>query len=224
MKTNASFRRSFAPTLIVLFAVVLSAPADEKVAQKPTAGKPAAAAVAGAKVSEATVKEGTKAKAHVLPKGIEEIVKMSEAGVSVGIVTKYIETSGVAYEPTGPDIIAMKERGVPDEVTIVMLARSSAIRAQFEESRNKIAAPAIVRTLATDGELDPESYEFFWYHHAYPRVLAGSYQTLAPYTYTRGYGSRRSLNQGPIWRTDGFARESFAPGRSLKNEPAKPRP
>jgi len=161
-------------------------------------------------------------KPHALPKGIEEVVRMSEAGIAPEVLTRYIESSGTAYEPTGADLIAMKQRGVPDDVTIVMLAKSSAIRAEYEAARKKIAAPAIVRTLATDGQLDPESYEFFWYHYAYPRALAGSYQTLSPYAQPFYYrSSRKGNDSGPKWRTDGFSRSSFTPGTSRSSAPRR---
>lgn len=162
-------------------------------------------------------------KPHALPKVIEEIVRMSEAGIAPEVLTRYIESSGTAYEPTGADLIAMKQRGVPDDVTIVMLAKSSAIRAEYEAARKKIAAPAIVRTLATDGHLDPESYEFFWFHHAYPRALAGSYQTLAPYTQPYYFrSSHKNSSPGPRWRTDGFSRNSFRTGdRMVVRSPRK---
>lgn len=140
---------------------------------------------------------------------------MSEAGIASEVLVRYIEGSGIAYEPTGADLIAMKQRGVPAEVMVVMLARSSAIRAEYEAARKKIAAPAIVRTLVTDGHLDPESYEFFWFHHAYPRALAGSYRTLSPQAQSFYFrSSRKGHNGGPKWRTDGFERRSLGLDKS----------
>ncbi len=207
-------------SLILAGSIVLGSTAFRGLAQENSTSstvesKPEPASTrAGAKPEPANAAAAAKPRAHTLPKGIEEIVRMSEAGISNEVLKRYIENSGLAYEPTGADLIAMKQRGVPDEVTVVMLARSSAIRAEYEAARRRIAAPAIVRTLATDGQLDPESYEFFWFHHAYPRALAGSYQTLAPYSqsYLRGR-SYRDSDAGPKWRTDGFARESFRAGK-----------
>lgn len=210
MNTRHPFHRLLTISLLALGAMMVPTPAQEKTATPADAEK---TLTAPAKVESKTVsvaKESTSPKAHVLPKGIEEIVRMSEAGVSPEVLTRYIEDSGLAYEPTGADLIAMKRRGVPDDVTVVVLARSSAIRAEYEATRKKIAAPAIVRTLSTAGQLDPESYEFFWFHHAYPRVLAGSYQTLSPFTQSSYYrGSRKTHDAGPKWRTDGFSRDSF---------------
>ena len=220
MHVIAHPRRPVAVIVIALSCFVITSQAEEKADEKPPKAKSSTDKIATTTESDSAAKDATKAKPHVLPKGIEEVVRMSEAGVSTEILTKYIEGSGIAYEPTGADIIVMKRRGVSDDVTVVLLARSSKIREQYEAARKKIAAPAVVRTLATDGELDPESYEFFWYHHAYPRALASSYQTLAPYTQV---SSGRRLNSGPKWRTDGFARESFAPGESVRRgrQPSK---
>jgi hypothetical protein len=186
-------------------------PADTKVATEEAVAKSPEVAAEPALSSEASPKKDT----HQLPKYIEEVVQMSEAGMSPLVLTTFIENSGIAYEPTGADLLAMKKRGVPDEVMVVMLAKSAAIKAEYDAARKaaskRIAAPAIVRSLSTDGELDPESYEFFWYHHAYPRALAGSYRTLAPYAqsfyFDRPHRYRR--DRGPTWPTDGFDRNSL---------------
>jgi len=201
------------PTIIclsVLLQGIVTLSAEEKPAKEAAAAKPSTASTEAVAGSAPAGKEPAAAKPQTLPTGIEEIVRMSEAGVSPEVLTRYIESSGIAYEPTGADLIAMKQRGVPDDVTVVVLARSSAIRAEYEAARRKIAAPAIVRTLSTDGQLDPESYEFFWYHHAYPRALAGSYQTLSPSAQSYHFrGSRKTHDSGPKWRTDGFTRDSL---------------
>lgn len=213
MQTRHPFQRLLNISLIALGAMTVPAPAQEK----------GAAAAGGEKTStapakvEATVAADAKAtpspKPHALPKGIEEVVRMSEAGLAPEVLTRFIENSGLAYEPSGADLIEMKRRGVSDDVMVVMLAKSAAIKAEYDAARRKVAAPAIVRTLSTDGQLDPESYEFFWFHHAYPRVLAGSYQTLSPYTQSQYHrGSRKAHDAGPKWRTDGFSRDSFTPG------------
>lgn len=148
---------------------------------------------------------------HRLTAGFEEVVAMSEAGVSKELLIKFVESSAKVAQPTGADIIAMKARGLNDEVIVTLMARGAA-QAREAQARNTVAAPAIVRQLSTDGKLDPESYEFFWYHHAYPRALASSYQTLAPYS--PSYYQRNGRNRDRVpWRTDGFAGDSLVQQR-----------
>jgi len=164
-------------------------------------------------VAETKPAEAPKKSAHTLPASSEELVKMSESGVSTDLLLQFVETSATVSRPTGADIIAMKERGLHDAVIVTMMHRGAQAASRPNPSRDSIAAPVIVRTLATDGQLDPESYEFFWYHHAYPRALQNSYETLAPY-----HPSYRQQpfysNQRIPWRTTGFSRDSFTPGQS----------
>lgn len=148
---------------------------------------------------------------HQLAAGFEEIVAMSEAGVSKELLVQFVESAAHIARPTGADIIAMKARGLPDEVIVTMMHRHAA-QTRAAQARQTVAAPAIVRQLSTDGKLDPESYEFFWYHHAYPRALASSYQTLAPYS--PSYYQRWGRNRDRIpWRTDGFAGDALVQPR-----------
>ncbi|MBI1176538.1 hypothetical protein GC207_03780 [bacterium] len=210
MKTTTQLQRIKSIGVIIFLGASFAAGAQEQTDQKVASEKPVAAKAqpVASQDDTAAVKEEPKPKAHVLPKGIEEIVKMSEAGVGPELLQRFIANSGIVYRPTGADIVEMKKRGVPDEVTMAMLARDTEIKEQIEAARNRVAAPAIVRTLSTDGELDPESYEFFWYHYAYPRALANSYRTLSPYVEMH---NRRHGHNGPQWRTDGFDRNSFGP-------------
>ena len=150
------------------------------------------------------VKEPSKLK---LAPGFEEVVAMSEAGVSKELLIKFVESSSKVGQPSGADIIAMKARGLSDEVIVTLIARG-AVQAREAQARNIVAAPAIVRQLSTDGKIDPESYEFFWYHHAYPRALASSYQTLAPYSPSYYQRGNRNRDRVP-WRTDGFVGDSL---------------
>jgi len=130
-----------------------------------------------------------------------------------------VETSARIAQPSGADIIAMKARGLPDEVIVTMMHRSIA-QAREARARQTVAAPAIVRQLSTDGQLDPDSYEFFWYHYAYPRALASSYRTLAPYS--PSYYQRYGRNRVP-WRNDGFPRDSLVQERPASARLVAPR-
>lgn len=148
---------------------------------------------------------------RALAAGFEEVVAMSEAGVSKELLIKFVESSARVGQPSGADIIAMKARGLSDEVIVTLMARG-AVQAREAQARQTVAAPAIVRQLSTDGKIDPESYEFFWYHHAYPRALASSYQTLAPYSSSYSQRGNRNRDRVP-WRNDGFAGDSLVQQR-----------
>jgi hypothetical protein len=210
-------------SFVAALALALPAVSAEPPAATQSAPPPAEAAKAA---------EPARTPAHTLPALFEELVKMSEAGVSSDLILKFLEAGPSVPPPGAADVIAMKERKLPDPVIAAVILRGAETRRHAASGRGAIAAPAIVRSLATDGELDPESYEFFWYHHAYPRALAGSYETLAPYNpayfpgygWRGGYGSRGLVYRAnPIpWRTSGFSRDSFAPGRAQKPREAGP--
>ena len=111
-----------------------------------------------------------------LSPGLREILNMSEAGVAPKIIQSFIRRSPIAYSLTARDIIALKEHGVSDDVTTAMLNRGTALRRQAERARADLAAPIIARNLRGEGGLDPESYDFWYYHYAYPRTVSSSFR------------------------------------------------
>ena len=115
-------------------------------------------------------------------RGVEDVMKLADAKVSKEVMLSFVETSSVAYQPSAGEVIAMKSRGVPDEVITAMLKQGAKVKAQVAQARREVAGPAIVRDLSTRGNLDPENYDFFFYHYLYPRALSYSYKTLAPYS------------------------------------------
>ncbi len=158
------------------------------------------------------------AAAPALSPGVTEIVKMVEAGVAPDIVKNFVAQSKTRYALTAKDLIALKEKKVPDEVTAAML-----LRGQQQSQPKRVAMPRIVQQLSTGGELDPESYEFWVSHHLYPRTLSSSYKQLAPYApqynrsraYGRSYSGQRfgGRNYGNSQR--GRSRfGSFGPARN----------
>ena len=108
--------------------------------------------------------------------GVEDIIKLVAAGVDAEIVRNYVAHSKTPYTLKANDIIALKEKKVPDDVTAAML-----LRGQQQKKPKRVAMPRIVQQLSTGGELDTESYEFFQNHYLYPRALSSSYKTLAPH-------------------------------------------
>jgi hypothetical protein len=100
--------------------------------------------------------------------GVQEVLRMLKAGVSKDVIRVYIESSPKPYHLVGTDLIALKQASVPDELTTAMLKRGPELRLQVAE---RPPVPALSRA-GRSGALDPESYDFWWYHYAYPRTLA----------------------------------------------------
>ncbi len=120
--------------------------------------------------------------------GVEKILTMMKAGVSTEVIKVYIESSPVAYNLTPADLIALKKRGVPDELTAALLRRGATLRAQAAQRPNpRPAARIYLRRQPYSGGLDPESYQYFQYYYLYPRTLAAANQRLlTPYAHYPG--------------------------------------
>jgi len=133
--------------------------------------------------------------------GIDEILKMVQAGVSKDVIKTFIENSPVAYNLSASDLIALKESGVTDDLTTALMKRGSVVRTQANQAASdprstEPRASASGTPLQRDrrGHLDPEGYDYFWYYYLYPRTLASAnqrfYSSGAPfdfYPYAYGY-------------------------------------
>ena len=83
------------------------------------------------------------------------------------------------------DIISLKEHNVPDEIAAVFVKRN----APKAESKPIGSSSSLEPSGAAPGAaasssgpqprpMDPESYDFWWYHYAYPRALASANERL----------------------------------------------
>jgi hypothetical protein len=129
-----------------------------------------------AKPESSPAGQGAKAR---LSSGVEAILRMVRAGVSKEVVKTYIENSRPLVVTPG-EVIALKEQSVPDEITTALLKRGAAAQGGVASSgggerdlQDRPTAPRV--------RMDPESYEFWWYHYAYPRTLASAYERLYPH-------------------------------------------
>ncbi len=118
---------------------------------------------------------------------IDAILQMVDGGVSTNIVKSYVESSLVPFDPTPADLLALKQHGVSDEITLAIIQHGAQLRQQFQQT--PAAAPA-----TTPGPVnprtagfDPEGYDFWWYHYAYPRTLASIDQRMAGFTSPYAY-------------------------------------
>ena len=184
----------------VLMAVQgLSAPAQNGLTSSPSPAAPTTPQMTSSPAMKpATVKVGPSdlstpgAKSAVQQStGTEEILKMLQAGVSKDVLKAYIETAQIA-PPNAADLVTLKERGVPDELTLVLVKRGAELTAQANQASASNATPTKVTGTVSlnellaafrsgrfnSGNLDPEGYDYFRYYYLYPRTLASANQRL----------------------------------------------
>ena len=131
-----------------------------------------------------------------LSNGIAEILQLIEAGVSNELLEAFIESSPVAYQLSAGDVIALKQKGVSDSITVALLKHGSKLRATAPVQTPGQAASVqkpLVRYRPAPMGLDPDSYEYFQYYYLHPRTLASVYQRLGIYGAPYPYGPYRPL-------------------------------
>ena len=120
------------------------------------AGQTANGQAAGANATKATEPDNANGKAGNvaatkaarLSWGLDDIVKLSKAGVDESVILTYVQNSGVAYNPTAQDVIQLRELGVSPQVTATLMQRGSEVRqaatveAQKQAQATAAAAPA----------------------------------------------------------------------------------
>ncbi len=121
------------------------------------------------------------APAPPLSLGMNEILKMVDAGVSSPVIKTYIECSAIPYQPTGADVIVLKQHHAADEIVTLLLKRGARVRTAIAQARKDVLERALSARNAASGGLDPESYEYFQHYYLQPRALASAYERLAPY-------------------------------------------
>jgi hypothetical protein len=118
---------------------------------------------------------------------VDEIANMVQAGVSAEVMKSYIENWPTPYNLNATDIIALKERSVPDDVTTALVKRGAVLSMQAGEARN---LKAQVQSGGNQSyfALDPEGYNYFQYYYLYPRTLASANQRFySPHGSSYGY-------------------------------------
>jgi len=115
---------------------------------------------------------------------------MMKAGVSKDVIRTYVENAP-PLAVTADDIITLKEQSVPDEITTALLKRNGEWQMKTSPQDANPGAPqnngianmglAPAAPMGNGQRMDPESYEFWWYHYAYPRTLAYAQERLYPY-------------------------------------------
>ena len=145
-----------------------------------------------------------------LSPGVQEILKMADAEVSMDVIKTYVETSPTAFRPTDEDIIALRKHKVTDDVVTLLMKRGAEARTAAAKAKNEAVASVMASRRAASGGFEPESYDYFRYHYLQPRAMASAYQRLYPYyqpyygsPYAYGFGrpfSGRPYYPGPPYR------------------------
>jgi hypothetical protein len=82
-----------------------------------------------------------------LSTGLDEIVKLSKAGIDDSVILVYIRNSSTAYTPNAEDLIRLREEGVSTTVTAALMQRGDELRKAAAVAWNQPAqtAPAQVQ-------------------------------------------------------------------------------
>ena len=62
--------------------------------------------------------------------GFQDVLKMLDAKVNAEVIKEYIKNSPTGYDLSAGEIVALKKRGVADEIVIALLQRGAEVRAQ----------------------------------------------------------------------------------------------
>lgn len=74
-----------------------------------------------------------KAARPYLTAGVQEILKMHEAGVDKSVILAFVQSSSVAYHPSAKEVIYLRDQGVSHEIISAMLKRGGDLRDRAAE-------------------------------------------------------------------------------------------
>jgi hypothetical protein len=123
--------------------------------------------------------------------GIPEILKMIDAKVDVTIVKTFINNSPVAYNPTPTEIIALRDRGVPNEILTAIIQRGGELRAKSIQSA-PVPAPTPYARPNDSAYSEPapvysEPYTPAYSYGSYPYYTSYGYSGYPYFAYNYGY-------------------------------------
>ena len=134
---------------------------------------------------------------------VDNLLKLLQSGVSKDVIRAYIETSAAVPQLSAADIVRLKERGLPDDLTLALMKRRVQLLAQATQANASNAVPtnvtgsvsldaliaALQRRQVSGGGLDPEGYDYFRYYYLTPRAIASANeQIFSSYRALPGYG------------------------------------
>lgn len=156
-----------------------------------------ALAFAAGNVKAQDLSTSTSTTAPPLSYGVSQVLQLSQAKVSDGIIVQYIQNSGTIYALNAKEIVYLKSQGVSDTVLNAMLGQRRRITGSSEpntptsSSTAQTAAPAAAQPTVTYVQTAPayvpsstvyiipdtqtSSYYSYYYHRPYYYPYVGPY-------------------------------------------------
>jgi hypothetical protein len=146
-------------------------------------------------------------KAASISPPLREIVQMFDSGINPTVIQAYVESSSIAYQPNGDEIIYLHEHGIPSSIISAMIQRGASLREQTAAAQSEAAAqadapaPANASTAAppspapSPAEVVSPTYDYSGsptYVYASPGYSYAAYPSYGcvystPYFYSRPY-------------------------------------
>lgn len=183
--------------LIAAFATATVFPSARAITVETAASDPAP-------VAQAAPAPETPPPARFSP-GMQDILKMLDAKVDTDVIKVYIRNSMVPYNPNASEIIALKQRGVPDEILTAVLQRGAEVRAQAVQAPSPAPPTQAAVAAPYNPPYDPYAYgypdyggpyyagypydygypyNYWWYSYGYP------WWGFSPFFFVDGFGHR----------------------------------
>lgn len=131
---------------------------------------------------------------------VEEVIKLSKAGVSDSVTLAYVQNSGMSYSLDAQDVLRLQQQGVSPQVVTAMLQQGGEARRATEANNQALAAanaskppPTTPTTSTTVIEKAPASTVSVTYFGSRPISYYPSYAYYGPgfgYYYPAYYGPR----------------------------------
>ena len=141
-------------------------------------------------------------------KGVTEIIRLLDAKVDGAVVTAYIQTANVPYQPEATELIALKEHGATADVQLALMSRSAELRQQYFKALQTMQAQATAARSAvasapaapTYADAQPVAYPespgvSYVYPESYYAPFYGARYTYWPSLYC-GFGFNWGWNNG----------------------------
>ncbi|HTL59659.1 MAG TPA: hypothetical protein VL361_28570 [Candidatus Limnocylindrales bacterium] len=136
-------------------------------------------------VQPAPVPLGTE---HSVPKysaGVQDVLQMLDAKVDLGVIKEYIKNSTIGYDLNAEEIVALKKRGVPDEIVTGLLQRGAEVRAQVATSASTARPPYNTQAPYAPNAQAPYGPYYGYDYGDYNPNYSSAY--VYPYDYSYGY-------------------------------------
>ena len=115
-------------------------------------------------------------------RGIDDVVKMLDAGVAKEVVKTYVDISPIPFRPSAEEIIALNQHGVPSDIVNAMILRGAMLRSQPTPAQPVVqTAPAPAPAQTTPATPD---YFYVYPGPATAPAYTPAYEPSYPYVET----------------------------------------